>query len=95
MDGLGPVSAREMVMTFTLRSEGNKCYIGSRSCNYPYKADPDAILVNTVVAGYILEKVNQGQTKMTSIFDIDIKGSVPNFIQNWLVVKRSESIVNL
>jgi len=95
MKGFGPVSSREMVVVVTFKKEGNKAYVGNRSCNYPYKGDPDSIRAEAIVAGMILEKVTEGQTKLISISNVDIKGSVPNFIRNWLAEKRAESLVTI
>lgn len=95
MSGKGPISSREIVAVFTFKQEGNKTYLGNRSCNYPYKGDPDAIRAEAIVGGFILEKVSEGQTKITTITNVDIKGSIPDFIRNWMVEKRAQSLADV
>jgi len=55
MAGFGPVSSREIVAVNSVRREGNKAYIGNRSCNYIYvSSDADAVRAEVHVGGYIL-----------------------------------------
>jgi len=95
MKGFGPVSSRDMVLTFTVKNEGNKAYIGNRSCNYPYKGDPDAIRADCKIGGFILEKIDGTKTRLTSISNMDIKGSIPSFFKGWLDGKRAESLATM
>lgn len=50
----GPISDREMVTTYTTHLEGNKAYIGNRSCKYPFKKHPDTVISDVHVSGIIL-----------------------------------------
>lgn len=95
MNGFGPVSGREMVVVNTVKSDGSKAYIGNKSCDFPVKEDPDLVRAEVYVTGNILEKVGANQTKLISIADIDIKGSVPGFIKNSMGGKRAASIAGI
>jgi hypothetical protein len=95
MKGMGPVSARDMVLTFTVKDEGTKAYIGNRSCKYPFKDDPDVIRAECYIGGTILEKIDAGKTRLISLSNMDIKGSIPGFFKGWLDGKKAESLATM
>ena len=97
MEGAGPVSSREVVAVNSIRQENSKkAYIGSRSIDYPCKfADPDSVRAELHVAGFIIEALDGGKTKVTSFNDIDLKGMIPGFIKNSMSKKRASNIVEL
>ena len=91
----GPVSDREVVAVNTVRVEGNKAYVGNKSCKFPFNKHPDTVIAELHIAGFILEKIDAGRTNITSISDVDVKGSIPGFIKNSLASKRVESLLTL
>lgn len=95
MQGGGPISPSELVVVNTIQSDGQKAYIGNRSCNFPVKEDPDLVRAEVHVTANILEKIGEKQTKLTSIADIDIKGMVPNFVKGTIGSKRAASLANI
>lgn len=55
MKAFGPASPREMVAVHTIKREGNKTYIGYRSCDYPYKnADSNAVRAFVYAGGFMI-----------------------------------------
>lgn len=42
----------------------------------------------------LIEKKGENQTKLTSISDLDLKGSVFGFVKEMLAKKRAEAITN-
>jgi len=42
------------------------------------------------LGGYIIEKIDEKNTKVTYIADVDIKGSIPAMIKNTLSSKQGE-----
>ncbi len=84
----GPVSDREVVAVNTVKIEGNKAYVGNKSCKFPFNKHPDTVIAELHAAGFILEKIEEGKTNITNISDVDIKGSIPGFVQNTLASKR-------
>lgn len=84
----GPVSDREVLAVNTAKVEGDKAYMGNRSCRFPCKLNPDTVLADVHASGFILERVGMDRTKVTSISDIDPKGMIPGFINNAVASKR-------
>ena len=89
----GPISNREVVAVNTTRVEGNKAYCGNRSCIYPCKNDSSAVRAQLYIGGNIIESAEGGKTKVTSISDIDIKGSIPDFVKKAMSGKRVENLL--
>ena len=42
-----------------------------------------------------MEKVEGGKTAVTSISDMDVKGSIPDFVKNAVASKRAEVLLTL
>lgn len=84
----GPISNREVVAVNTVRIEGNRAFVGNKSCNFPFQKDPDTVLAELHLAGFILEKIDANRTNLINISDVDVKGSIPGFIKNSLASKR-------
>lgn len=91
----GPISNRELVAVNTVRVEGNRAFCGNKSCNYPINKDPDTVLAEAHVAGFILDKIDANTTLATQVSDMDVKGSIPGFIKNKLGSKRADALKNL
>ena len=90
-----PVSNREMVVVNTYKNEGDKVYVGNRSCNYPVKTNKDTVMANLLVGGFILDKGEANKTIVTNISDVDIKGNIPDFVTNAMAKKRIEMLYDL
>ena len=88
----GPISNREFVSVNTVKVEGNRAICGNKSCNYPIKKDPDTVMAEAHATGFILDKIDANTTLLTHFADVDIKGSVPNFIKNTGGSKRAEAL---
>ncbi len=96
MEPPGPISKREIVAVNTVKVEGNRAFCGNRSCNYfPYQKDPDSVLADAHVMGFILDRIDANSTLITQIGDMDLKGSIPVFIQNAIASKRANSMLNI
>ena len=91
----GPVSNREMVVVNTFKNEGDKIYVGNRSCSYPVQVNKNAVLANLLVGGFILDKTEGNKTIVTNISDVDIKGNIPDFVMNAMSKKRIEMLYDL
>ncbi len=53
-----PVSHRDFVCVSYRTNEGNKMYLGSKSCNYPFAEVNGVVRAEAYIGGYILEKVD-------------------------------------
>ena len=79
-----PVSHRDFVCVSYRLNEGNKIYLGSKSCNYPVPEVNGVVRAEAFIGGYILEKLDEKTTKVTYMSNADIKGSIPTIIKNQL-----------
>ena len=95
MKGFAFVSDREMVVVFTFHREGDKIYLGNRSCEYPVAVDKDVVRAFTHCAGNILEKIDENTTRITNIGDIDMNGSIPDFVKNKVALMRATALSEL
>ena len=91
----GPVSNREMVVVNSYRNEGDKVYVGNRSCKFPVTVDKDAVQAELMVGGFILDKMDETKTMVTNISDVDIKGAIPDFVVNAMSKKRVEMLYDI
>ena len=91
----GPVSNRQMVVVNTYINEGDKVYVGNRSCKYPVQIDKDAVQAELLIGGFILDKMDEGKTMVTNISDVDIKGAIPDFVVNAMSKKRVQMMYDL
>ncbi len=95
MKGFALVSDREMVAVFTYHKEGEKIYFGNRSCEFNAVPEKDTVRAFAHVGGYILERVDEKRTKVTNIADIDMNGSIPDFIKNKMASTRATMLSEL
>jgi hypothetical protein len=95
MKGVAMVSDREMIAVFTFHREGDKIYFGNRSCEYPCKPFPDTVRAFAHCGGYIMEKTGENTTKLVSIVDIDVNGSIPGFMKNKMATMRANTLAEL
>lgn len=95
MKGFAMVSDRELVAVYTFHREGNKIYFGNRSCEFACAAYPDTVRAFAHCGGYILEKIGENATKVTNIVDLDMNGSIPNFVKNKLAMIRASVLAEL
>jgi hypothetical protein len=96
MEPPGPISRRELITVNAVKVEGNKAYCGYRSCNhFTFSKDPDTVLADAHVLGFILEPIDANTTSVIQISDVDINGSVPGFVKNAIAHKRAEVLINL
>ena len=80
-----PVGNRDFVMLITKVNDGSdKVYMGSKSCGYPYPEVKGIVRGELNIGGYIVEKIDEEHTKVTYISDADLKGNIPQMIQNKL-----------
>jgi hypothetical protein len=92
MKGFAMISDRELVVVFTFHRDGNKIYLGNRSCEFPCKIEKDAVRAFAHCGGYILERIDENATKITNIADIDMNGSIPDFVKNKVAVMRATAL---
>ena len=87
--GIWPVSDRDFVnVGVKLRESDSKMYIGTKACNYPYPEVKGVVRGEVYIGGYIIQKVDETQTKVTYISDADLKGNIPGMVKNALSVKQ-------
>ena len=91
----GPVSNRQMVVVNSYINEGDKIYVGNRSCKFPVQIDKDAVQAELLIGGFILDKMDEGKTMVTNISDVDIKGAIPDFVVNAMSKKRVQMLYDL
>lgn len=90
-----PMDNRESIILTTWINEGNKVYLGSKSCNYPIELNPKFVTAQTNIAGWIFEKIDNNSTKVTNLSDMDPRGNVPDFFKNAVAEKRVQSLKDL
>ena len=84
-----------MVVVNTIKRQGNKIYFGNKSCKYPYPVNSDIIRAEVHAAGYVFEQIDNNSTKVTNFADIDIKGSIPDFVKKSAQAKRALTLSKL
>jgi hypothetical protein len=89
------VSNRELIILHTIQIDGNKAYIGYRSCSFPVKVNSSNVIAEVHINGFIIEKVDGGRTKVANLSDIDPKGMVPGFVKGAMAAKRAEVLASL
>jgi hypothetical protein len=88
--GSGPVSDRDLVVVERTFFEGNKFYLTSCSCDYPFAEVNGVVRAECYIGGYIAEQVDAKNIKVTYISDGDVKGSIPGFLKNMLSQGQGE-----
>jgi len=53
-------------------------------CDYPYPEQKGVVRAEVIIGAYIIEKIDEGHTKVTYIADADLKGNIPYFFSNAL-----------
>ena len=87
--GIWPVSNRDFVSVgIIIKESDNKVYIGTKACNYPHPEVKGVVRGEVYIGGYIIEKVDENHTKVTYISDADLKGNIPQMVQNQLSAKQ-------
>jgi len=87
--GVWPVADRDFVnVARKLREDEGKAYIGTTSCNYPFPAVDKVVRGEVYIGGYIIEKIDESNTRVTYISDADMKGSIPGMVKNTLSSKQ-------
>ncbi len=90
-----PLDNRESVSMTTWINEGNKYYMGVKSCNYPIEPNPKFVMAHMNIGGAIFQKVDNQSTKVTSFADMDPRGNIPDFLKNFIAEKRIQGLKNL
>lgn len=90
-----PLDNREDVSLTTWINEGDKFYLGVKSCNYPFQANPNFVRATMNIGGWIFEKVDANSTKVTNIADMDPNGNIPDFVKNLVSEKRIQGLKDL
>jgi hypothetical protein len=88
--GIWPVDNRDFVNVSGKERIGDKMYIATNACDFPYPEAKGVVRGEVFVGGYIIEKISETQTSITYISDADLKGSIPGMIKNTLSSKQGE-----
>lgn len=80
---------------FTYQREGNKVYFGNRSCEFPCNSYKGTVRAFAYCGGTILEKTGENTTKMINIMDLDLSGSIPDFVKNKMATMRASAMTEL
>ena len=89
--GIWPVANRDFVSVgIIVRESDKKIYIGTKGCNYPHPEVNKVVRGEVYIGGYIIEKVDENNTQVTYISDADLKGNIPQMVQNQLAAKQGE-----
>lgn len=90
-----PVAQRDIVLMVYKDIGEEKVYIASKSCGFPCKEEKGTVRAEVYIGGYIIEKIDENQTKVTYISDADIKGSIPSMIKNKLSERQGSIPANI
>ena len=83
--GYWPVANRDFVnVAIGLEETMDKVYIGTKASDYPCPEKKGVVRGEVFIGAYIIERVDEKQTRITYISDVDLKGSIPNFLKNGL-----------
>lgn len=86
-----PVANRDFVsIGVDIRESPNKVYIGTKSCKYAHPEVKGVVRGEIYLGGYVIEKLDETHTKITYLSDADLKGSIPQMVQNQLSSKQGE-----
>ena len=84
-----------MVHLTTWINEGDKFYIGVKSCNYPVQANPKFVMAQMNIGAWIFEKVDANTTKITNISDMNPMGNIPDFLKSFATSKKIQELSNI
>ena len=89
--GIWPVANRDFVNVVTrLKESDSKFFMGVKACNYPHPEVKGVVRAEVYIGGYIMEKVDELNTKVTYFSDADLKGNIPQMVKNQLSSKQGE-----
>lgn len=86
--GIWPVASREFINVAAKVNIGEKCFIATKVCEYPYPEQKGVVRGICYIGGYILEKVDENKTKVTYISDVDLKGKIPGMVKKQVSKKQ-------
>lgn len=64
--------------------------ISSRSIDYDFPPVKDVTRAVCYIGGYIVEKVNEKESRITYFSDVDLKGSIPGILKNKISRMQAE-----
>ena len=84
--GMWPVVANRDFVNVAVGYEEtkDKVYIGTKASDYPCPQKKGVVRGEVFLGAYIVEKVDENNTRITYISDVDLKGAIPNFLKNGL-----------
>lgn len=65
------------------------CYISSQQCNFPYPKQNKVTRAFCHIGGYVLKKIDDKNTLVIYISDVDLAGSIPGMVKNQLAQKQA------
>ena len=80
--GIWPVQDRDFVNVSVIQLAKDITYIASMGSQYPYGQGEKATRAKVIIAGYILKRIDENQTHLTYISDVDLAGWIPHMLQN-------------
>ena len=80
--GIWPVQDRDFVNVSVIQVAKDITYIASMGSQYPYGQGEKATRAKVIIAGYILKRIDENQTHLTYISDVDLAGWIPHMLQN-------------
>lgn len=87
--GIWPVEDRDLVSVAVKEYGEDVCYIANKSSSYPYPKVDKVTRAKCHIGGFILKKVDEGNTFVIYISEVDLAGSIPQMIQNKLSEKQA------
>lgn len=90
-----PLDNREMVHMVTHINEGNKFYVGVKSCNYPVQPTPKFVMAQMNIGAWIFEKIDENTTRIINISDMNPMGNIPDFLKNFVSEKKIQELGNI
>jgi hypothetical protein len=72
------------------KDEGDKIYLASKSCNYPFKSTEKAVRADCKIGGWIAEKKTDKSCTLKHFLHMDPSGSIPDMLKNKMATTRSQ-----
>lgn len=86
-----PVANRDFVSVgVNIKESETKVYIGTKSCKFVHPEVKGVVRGEIYLGGYVIEKIDETHTKITYLSDADLKGNIPQMVQNQLSSKQGE-----
>ena len=76
-----PMDDRDLVMIRVKTNDGKRLIVSDRSINYEFPLEKGVIRAVNNIGGFIVDKISENEVKLTSVSDIDFKGSIPGMIK--------------